>query len=159
MGELFKSGMNVLNEVFQEIFDNMAIRKGEEAKGPADIAKEFPIEIVPYEHIFDVLNEAIQKRAYGHFGCYFRCEPSNMFRDSRITRPKILSDFRQIVCLRGEVYELMKKGNNREWRERKVYLDINDKWHLWDGSYNIWVDLEGVLTNNPSKPTKIYKSI
>ena len=159
MGDLFKSGVNVLNEVFQGIFDDLAIRKGDEAKSPAHVAKEFPIEIIPYEHIFEVLQEAVQKRAYGHYGSFFRYEPSSMFRDGRITRPKILSDFRQIVCLRGEVYELTKKGNNREWRERKVYQDIEGKFHLWDGSYNIkvWVDMDKrAFTNNPPKPMKKY---
>ena len=156
MGELFKSGISALNEVFSEIFDDLMIRKGDEAQSPAQIAFEFPIEIISYEDIYDVLQEAIKKKAYAHFGCFFKSELSTVARDGRINRPKVLNDFRQIVCMRGEVYE---KTNSGEWRERKLYKDINDKWHLWDGSYNIWVDKEGVLTNNPSKPTKVYKSI
>ena len=170
MGDLYKSDISELNEVFQEIFDDIMIKKGDKAKSPAEIAKEFPIEIVSYEHIFEVLAEAIQKKGYGHYGCFFRYEQSNVARDGRITRPKVFSDFRQIVCLRGEVYEYVtKKGNSSntfkchdgEWRERKVYQDIECKWHLWDGSYSIkvWVDVnKKVFTTNPNKPMKIYSA-
>jgi len=168
MGELLKSGMNVLNEVFEGIFDDLMRRKGDEAQSPAEISKEFPIEIISYEDIYDVLQEAVQKKAYAHFGCFFKSELSTVARDGRINRPKVLNDFRQIVCMRGEVYEYCtQKGNssntftfpNGEWRERKVYQDIECKWHLWDGSYSIkvWVDVnKQVFTNNPPKPTKIY---
>lgn len=165
MGDLYKSGIAALNQVFQEIFDDLMIRKGDEAQSPAEISKEFPIEIIPYENIFEVLNEAVQKKAYGHYGCFFRYEPSNMARDGRISRPKVLTGFRQIVCFRGEVYEYCtQKGNssntftfpNGEWRERKVYKDIQGKWHLWDGNNSIWVDVNKVLTNNPPKPMKTY---
>lgn len=168
MGELFKSGIDTLNEVFQEVFYDLAIVKGNNAKSPAEIAKEFPIEIISYKHIFDVLNEVVQKRGYGHFGCFFKYEPSSVFRDGRINQHKVYTDFRQIVCMRGEVYEYCtQKGNssntftfpNGEWRERKVYQDVECKWHLWDGSYNIkvWVDeKKQVFTTSPSKPTKVY---
>ena len=165
MGDLLKSGVNVLNEVFQEIFDDLMIRKGDEAQNPAQIAFEFPIEIIPYENIFEVLNEAIQKKAYGHFGSFFECKPSNVFRDGRISKPKVLEGFREIVCMRGELYEYTDRGGGRantfmchngEWRERKLYRDIQGSWHIWDGSYSIWVDVNGVLTNNLPKPTKVY---
>jgi hypothetical protein len=171
MGDLLKSGVNVLNEVFQEIFDDLMRRKGDEAQSPAEISKEFPIEIVSCEHIFEVLQEAVQKKGYGHYGCFFKHEPSNVARDGRITRPKVLEGFREIVCMRGEVYEYTNRGGGRantftcsdgEWRERKVCLDINDKWHLWDGSYSIkvWVDVnKQVFTNNPPKPMKIYENM
>jgi hypothetical protein len=156
MGELYSSGIAALNEVFREIFDDNMRRKGDEAQSPAQIAKEFPIEIIPYECIFEALQEAVQKKAYGHYGCFFKCEQSNVARDGRITRPKVFSNFRQIVCLRGEIYELVTNG---EWHERKVYQDIRGKWHLWDGTYNIeiWVDVDKrVFTTNPPKPMKIY---
>lgn len=167
MGELYSSGIAVLNEAFREIFDDNMRRKGDEAQSPAQIAKEFPIEIISYEHIFEVLAEAIQKKACAHIGCFFKYEPSNVARDGRITRPKVFSDFKQIVCLRGEVYEYCtQKGNSSntftcadgEWRERKVYQDIHGKWHLWDGSYSIkvWVDVDKRVITNPPKPTKIY---
>jgi hypothetical protein len=168
MGKLYNSGITALNEAFQGIYDDFMRRKGDEAQSPAQIAKEFPIEIISYEHIFEVLAEAIQKKAYGHYGCFFEYEQSNVARDGRITRPKVLRDFRQIVCLRGEVYEYTNRGGGRantftypdgEWRERRVYRDINDKWHLWDGSYGIkiWVDVNRqVFTTNPPKPMKIY---
>lgn len=165
MGELFKSGISALNEVFSEIFDDLMIRKGDEAQSPAQIAFEFPIEIISYEDIYDVLQEAIKKKAYAHFGCFFKSELSTVARDGRINRPKVLNDFRQIVCMRGEVYEYTDRGggrantfmcNNGEWRERKLYRDINGSWHIWDGSYSIWVDLNGFLTNNLPKPTKVY---
>lgn len=168
MGELYRIGIAALNEAFQGIFDDFMRRKGDEAQSPAQIADEFPIEIIPYENLFEVVNEAVQKKAYGHYGCFFEYEPSNVARDGRITRQKVYSDFRQIVCLRGEVYEYCTQKGNRsntftcpdgEWRERKVYQDIHCKWHLWDGSYNIeiWVDAERrVFTTNPPKPMKIY---
>jgi|LFRM01.2.fsa_nt_gb hypothetical protein len=168
MGDLYKSGIVALNEVFSEVFDNLMRRKGDEAQSPAQIAFEFPIEIIPYEDIYDVLQEAVQKKAYAHIGCFFKIEPSNMARDGRINRPKVLNDFRQIVCMRGEVYEYCtQKGNssntftfpNGEWRERKIYQDIECKWHLWDGSYSIkvWLDVDRkVFTTNPPKPMKIY---
>ena len=169
MGDLLKSGVNVLNEVFQEIFDDLMIRKGDEAQNPAQISKEFPIEVIPYENIFEVLNEAVQKKAYGHYGCFFRYEPSNVARDGRINRPKVLEDFREIVCMRGEVYEYTNRGggrantftcNNGEWRERKLYRDIQEKWHIWDGKSNIkvWVDADRqAFTTNPPKPTKVFR--
>lgn len=168
MGELYSSSIAALNEAFRGIFDDFMRRKGDEAQSPAQIAKEFPIEIIPYEHIFEVLHEAVQKKAYGHYGCFFEYEPSSVFRDGRITRPKVFRDFRQIVCLRGEVYEYTNRGGDiantftcpdGEWRERKVCQDIHGKWHLWDGSYSIkiWVDVEKrVFTTNPPKPMKIY---
>lgn len=168
MGKLYNSGITALNEAFQGIYDDYMRRKGDEAQSPAQIAKEFPIEIIPYEHIFEVLHEAVQKKAYAHLGCFFENEPSNVARDGRITRPKVFSNFRQIACLRGEVYEYCTQKGNRantftcpdgEWRERKVYQDIRNNWHLWDGSYSIeiWIDEnKRVLTTNPPKPMKIY---
>ena len=168
MGDLLKSGMAALNEVFEGIFDDLMRRKGDEAQSPAQIAFEFPIEIISYEDIYDVLQEAVQKKAYAHFGCFFKSELSTVARDGRISRPKVLNDFRQIVCMRGEVYEYTNRGGGRantftcdngEWRERKVLQDIQEKWHLWDGRSNIkiWVDVnKQVFTTNPPKPMKIY---
>lgn len=169
MGKLYNSGITALNEAFQGIYDDFMRKKGDEAQSPAQIAKEFPIEIISYEHIFEILHEAVQKKAYGHYG-FFECAPSSVFRDGRITRPKVFRNFRQIVCLRGEVYEYTNRGGGRantftcpdgEWRERKVYQDIHGLWHLWDGSYSIeiWVDVERrVFTTNPPKPMKIYSA-
>lgn len=164
MGELYSSGIATLNEAFRGIFEDFMRRKGDEAQSPAQIAKEFPIEIIPYECIFEALQEAVQKKAYGHYGCFFEYEPSSVFRDGRITRPKVFRDFRQIVCLRGEVYEYTRGGDRAntftcpdgEWRERKVYQDIRGKWHLWDGSSNIEIWVDGAFTTNPPKPMKIY---
>jgi hypothetical protein len=167
MGKLYNSGITALNEAFQGIYDDFMRRKGDESQSPAQIAKEFPIEIISYDDIFDVLHEAVQKKAYGHYGCFFEYEQSNVARDGRITRPKVFRDFRQIVCLRGEVYEFVtKKGNssntftcdNGEWRERKVYQDIRNNWHLWDGRNNIeiWGNNKQQILTNPPKPTKIY---
>ena len=168
MGKLYNSGIAALNEVFQGIYDDFMRRKGDEAQSPDEIAKIFPIEIISYDDIFDVLHEAVQKKAYAHLGCFFKNEPSTVARDTRRITRKVFSEFKQIVCLRGEVYEFVtKKGNssntftcdNGEWRERKVYQDIRNNWHLWDGNSNIeiWIDEnKRVLTTNPPKPTKIY---
>lgn len=167
---MYNSGVTVLNETFKGIYDDFMKRKGDEAQSPAQIVKEFPIEIIPYENIFEVLHEAIQKRGYGHYGCFFKCEQTTVARDSRINKPKVLSKFKQLVCFRGEVYEFTSnKGDslntftftcdNGEWRERKVLQDIRGKWHLWDGSYNveIWVDKDKqIISTNPPKPIKIY---
>lgn len=154
--ELRNSGISNLNETFKEIYDDFMMKIGEEAQNPAQIAEKFPIEIVSYDDIFEVLYEAVQKKAYAHIGCFFRYEETNVARDSRITRRKVYTDFRQIICFRGEVYELCDNGN---WVERKILQDIRGKWHLWDGTYSIEVWIDGdkrSFTTNPPKPTKIF---
>lgn len=160
MGETYKSGIAALNEVFQEIFENNIRRKGDKAQSPAQIAKEFPIEIIPYECIFEVLYQTVQKKTYGHYGFF-----ENVLCDGSITK---FRDFREIVCFRGELYEYCKSGDRAntftcpdgEWRERKLYQDIQGKWHIWDGRHGIeiWIDEERRVftTNPPVKPNKIY---
>lgn len=161
MGEIYNSGIAALNEVFQKLFDDNIMKKGDSAKSPAQIAKDFPIEIIPYEYIFEVLYQTLQKKTYGHYGCFFE----NMFHNGHIQ----LKDFREIVCFRGEVYEYCTRSGDRantftchngEWRERKLYQDIQGKWHLWDGRHGIeiWTDEERRVftTNPPVKPNKIY---
>lgn len=153
--ELRNSIMTNLNESFQEIYDNFMKQKGDSAQSPDEIAKTFPIEILSYEDIFEVLHEAVQKRGYGHYGFFFKYEESTVARDSRISKRKVYTNFKQIVCWNGEIYE--RDGNY--WVERKVLQDIRGNWHLWDGTYSIevWVDdNKQSFTTNPPKPTKRY---
>jgi len=153
--ELYDSVKTILNEAFSDFIKEIYKEKGNQSKNPNDIAKTFPIEIVSRDDIFDILHEAVQKKAYGHFGYFSKYEPSTVARDGRLSRRKVYTDFRQLICFRGEVYELC----DNYWIERKVYQDIRGKWHLWDGTYNIEVWIDGdkrSFTTNPPKPTKKY---
>ena len=153
--ELRNSVINILNETFEEIYSDFLKEKGDSAQSPDEIAKIFPIEIIAKDDIFEVLHEAIQKKTYGHFGYFSKYEPSTVARDTRRITRKVFSDFKEIVCFRGEIYERV----NNCWIEKKLYKDINDRWHLWDGSYNIQVWIDGdkrSFTTNPPKPTKKY---
>ena len=110
--ELRNSMKSNLDEVFDEIYSDFMKRKGDSAQNPAEISKEFPIEIVSDEDIFEVLHEAIQKKAYGHFGYFSKYGPSTVARDRRLSRRKVFSNFKEIVCFRGEVYEFTSSGGN-----------------------------------------------
>jgi len=156
--ELRNSMKSNLDEVFDEIYSDFMKRKGDSAQNPAEISKEFPIEIVSDEDIFEVLHEAIQKKAYGHFGYFSKYGPSTVARDRRLSRRKVFSNFKEIVCFRGEIYERV----NNCWIEKKLYKDINDMWHLWDGTYGIAVwedDSKRVILTKPKPPTKKYPII
>jgi len=143
--ELRNNVINNLNDTFKDIYDDFMKQKGDEAQSPDEIAKIFPIEIVSYDDLFEVLHEAVQKKAYAHIGCFFGYEPSTVARDGRLSRRKVYTNFKQLVCFRGEVYEFT--SNN--WVERKVLQDIRGKWHLWDGSYSFMERIiKGVIIND-----------
>ncbi len=153
--ELRNSITENLNEIFGEIYNDFMKRKGDEAQSPDEIAKTFPIEIVSYDDVFDILHECEILKANAHIGYFSKYEPSTVARDTRRITRKVFSDFKEIVCWNGEIYE--RDGNY--WVERKVLQDIRGKWHLWDGQYNIevWIDdNKQIFTSNPPKPTKRY---
>ena len=153
MGELYDSVKTNLEVAFKEIYGDWAKEKGNQSKNPNDIAKTFPIEIVSYDDVFDILHECEILKAHAHLGCFFKYAPSTVARDTRRITRKVFSDFKEIVCWNGEIYERDTIG----WVERKVLQDIRGKWHLWNGQYNIEVRDGRSIIIIPPKPTlKIY---
>ncbi len=153
---MFNEVKTNLNEVFKEIYSDFMRQKGDSAQSPDEIAKIFPIEIVSHDDVFDILHECEILKANAHIGYFSKYEASTVARDTRRITRKVFSDFKEIVCWNGEIYE--RDGNY--WIERKVYQDIRGKWHLWDGHFpsniEVWICDKRSFTTNPPKPTKRY---
>ena len=104
MGDTLRSMENLLNDSYRDILVNMAKSMGDNAKSPDDISKSFPIEIIPRGHYIPSLQQAVEKKAYAHWGYFSTPTGSGKFRDIRIENVNAFSEFNEIVCFRGEIY-------------------------------------------------------
>ena len=172
MGETLRSLEQIVTDNYRGIVEEMAISMGDNAKSPDDISREFPIEIIPEDIIYPLLQQAVEKKAYAHWG-YFSNPTgstptsSGRMRDLRIENVNAFSEFNEIVCFRGEIYVYRSLNGGVAstfthpkgvWEERKLYKDYSTgRWILWDGKYNITVKVsDRGITNNPPPPTQQF---
>ena len=167
MGETLRSMEKLVTDKYRDIVKEMAISMGDNAKSPDDISRSFPIEIIPEDIIYPLLQQAVEKKAYAHWGYFTAPSDSRKFRDPRIENVFAFSDFYEIVCFRGEVYVYRSLNGGAAstfthpegvWEERKLYKDYSTgRWMLWNGRYNIIVRIsDNVMTDNPPPPTKQF---
>ena len=170
MGDTLRSMEKLVSAKYRDILVNLAKSMGDRAESPMDISREFPIEIIPEDIVYPLLQQAVEKKAYAHWGYFTARCGSGKFRDLRIENVFEFSEFYEIVCMRGEVYVYRSMNGGIAstfthpegvWEERKLYKNYaTGKWLLWNGKYNITVRMDdGGITNNPPPPTQRFMCV